>query len=535
MNNQAILMHNKGSVSTSPVVPSNGIGLNFDSSDLLRWQQRAGVVSGERKYVAFGDAFKNSPDEWSRILGEAIGATNNSANDRYENYDTTQTLNNPILHLEEALRRGLNRTTTVDNKEPRPLISGRDWHAGSLMHAGLVYQIIGGDSGIISGKTGTDFANAVRTELLHYTTDVWLDFTNRDRWTLTRVSGQPNQIMYASNPGFFISCWLNTLCTAYDFVRGSSVFSSSDHDTIEQWFKDAMEFFHEMMILIGELRFTNYRNYDYTSYVFDNSNHTVNLGNAWDGSPYVSYGLNEGWANRSVAMRRFTMRCGIMLKDSTTHGAYARQIVRDSHQWFKECIAYGFFIDGTYSDFHRGKGVTSGTRTQIGLTYTGITIGCMIDIADAYDRNWSGEPDFESLYDWKLTRGTADYNAFFPANTAGQPWRGTTNFDPPEGQPRGLYECVRIHSEYYAGIYASTRKRGAFPIIGFYEPTGFELGMDIYAALANRHYNDPFLKEVYERTYPGMRDHKVPIRAGQYLAYEGAWGGTPGVLFQYAE
>ncbi|MBT34196.1 MAG: hypothetical protein CMO01_31415, partial [Thalassobius sp.] len=492
-------------------------GLHFSAEELAIWRQRAGLSSGQTLYKSTGDVSSYSPGDWDRILADALTAVSNSANDRFTNYDTSKGLNSPITELSAAS----NRKSEVDDREPRPNINSRDYGALSIQNAGFVYQMIGGDGGNISGKKGTEFANAVRTEMLWYASNQWLDFTNSNRWSLSKP-------FYDRNPGFFIACWLNTVVNAYDYTRGSSVYSSSEKAKIETWLLNASKFYFSMLTKYTTLVFPNYASNEYS--VTTNSWPDNVRGEAWSGSPYTSYGINESYSNRTTAMWRFVMRASILLKNNSSHGSQAKTQISAAKRWVKEWIVFGTFSDGTFADSHRGD--TS--YPQKGLSYTSVALGSIVDMIDAYVRNQQSDSDYENLYEWQLKPGTSEYNKYFPSSTSSRAWRKSIELS----EPKGIKKIITTYLKHFDGSYGNTRRWGTYNIDGYSAPssTPRKIEMDRWVALANIYYQDNYIKSIYTRTASGTRGYSSnPTSAGSYPINIGSWGSHPGTLFMFGQ
>ena len=468
-------------------------------------------------YKSTGDVSSNSPGDWDRILADALTAVSNSANDRYTNYDLTKGLNSPITELSDAT----SRKSQIDDKEPRPNINSRDYGALSIQNAGFVYQMIGGDGGSISGKKGTDFAKAVRTEMLWYSSNQYLDFSNSKRWSLSDP-------FYDRNPGFFIACWLNTLVNAYDYTKESSVYSSSEKAKIETWLLNASKFYYSMLVKYTKLVFPNYASNEYS--VTANSWPDNLRGEAWTGSSYIGYGINESYSNRTTAMWRFVMRASILLQDNSTHASQAKTQISAAKRWVKEWITFGTFADGTFADFHRG----STSYPQKGLSYTSVALGSIIDMVDAYVRHQQSDSDYENLYEWELKPGTSEYNKYFPSSTKGRAWRKSLELS----EAKGIKKIITTYLKHFDGSYGSTRRWGSYVIDGYSAPSTAprKIEMDRWVSLANLYYQDDYIKSVYTRTKSGTKGYNSnPTGAGSYPINIGSWGSHPGTLFMFGQ
>jgi|GEM_PF-2852372 len=500
-------------------------GLHFSEEELSIWRQRSGIENPSIMYKSRGDVQSNSPSDWDRILSDALSAVSNSANDRYTNYDVTKGLDQPITELNSGgfPQAWPARTPFIDDKEPRPGINRKDFGALSILHAGFVHLLIGGDQGSISGTSGRDFANAVKTELLWYAQNPWLDFTNRNRWSI-------NDPFFDRNPGFFIACWLNSLLNAYDYTKESNVYSAGEKQAIEEWLFEASRFYHDMMTKVISGVFRGYTDKNYgdvpTGGWIDR-----NIGSAWDGSNFQSYGLNEYFSNRSASIWRFIMRSGIFFKDNNNYNITATKHINSAHQWTKLWMTYGTFADGTFTDFHRAKSYDP----QKGLYYSIIAIGAIIDLVDAYERHMKDAANFESLYEWELTPGTAEYEQLLPSSTKGRGWRRSIELS----SPKGLKKILITHLKHFDGSYGNSRTVGGFPINGYSAPSGAPIknvDTDRWMALANIYYKDDYIKSIYTRSKSGLRPYESnPTRAGSYDINNGSWGAHPGTLFMFGQ
>ena len=512
---------------------SSPYGLHHSPEEIAVWRERAGMVEGQTTYKDQGDVQYNSPADWSRIVADANTAITDPGNDRYDNYDVTQGLDSPITELNSSWLRDNSwpaRVPYIDAKEPRPLISsGTDKAAISIMNAGLVYLLVG-DDGRVARYSGNQYAEAVRDELLWYANNEWLDFSNEDRWRRDS-SGFADR-----NPGFFIATWLNTVLNAYDYTRTSSVYSAEDQEKIEQWFYDAVDFYYDLKVSNMHVIFSLYSRGQYTS--FTNGGWFAEpRGGAWEGSSFVSYGFNEMFSNRSTAQWRFVMRAGLLLRDHDQFGERAREIVRGAHRWFKEWVVFGTFRDGSFSDLHRG----SASKPQQGLAYASIAIGCAIDAVDAYERLWSGEPDFESLYDWSLVHGGEEFELMVPSSMEATGWYDS--FIPGPGESKGFKDVLLAYAHHFDGTYGDERHWGEHNIDG--HSGDRELNDDRWLAPAVTYYaksapdTAAYLKSICTRTAMGTRTYVDPESSarfnGSFNIHEGPWGGHPGTLFMFGK
>jgi len=486
------------------------------------------MEEGERLYRIQNDVQPNSPGDWIRVWLDADSAVNIPGNDRFTNYDTSQGLDSEITELNSRWVPDNSwpaRIPYIDAKEPRPNISRRDYGAISVMNAGWLYLLLG-DDGVQSGITGAQYAAAVRDELLHYAGDEWLDFTNERRW-LRNDDGFGDR-----NPGFFLACWANTLLNSYDYTRTSSVYSDEQRALIEEWLFNTVDFFRDLKLADIDNNFPNYDEGDYSVVNDDASWWDRPRGQAWDRSELVSYGFNEAFSNRSTVQWRLIMRGGLLFRDHEIYGEQGREMVKQAHRWLQEWVVFGCFKDGTFGDFHRG----GPSRPQTGLTYAAIAIGAAIDMADAYERLWQSEPDFDSLYDFEMTYGDELWQTMATPMVQARPWY--PHFFPDEGESISFRQVLRTFGNYFDGTFGDTRQWGGKNIDG---QTERQVDEDRWLAPAVTYYaeSDPelaaYLRSIYTREAPGMVEYARPgsILAGSYPLDIGSWAGHPATLLMF--
>jgi len=499
-------------------VPKNSLaqsGIQFTPEEIAIWRQRAGLLPGKTMYKSKNDVSTNSPGDWDRIYADALTAVQNSANDRFDNYDTSRGLNSPITELNSPWvpnRAWPARTPYIDDKEPRPGVRGSDYGALSIMNAGFVYLL----------TNDVKFANPVRTELLWYANNEWLDFSNTRRW----VRG--NGSFADRNPGFFIACWLNTVLNAYDYTKHANIYSAADREKIEKWLYHALDFFRYNLESDMSNVFNGYRNYDYSKPCTGGWCDSQR-GKPFEQSSYMSFGINEYFANRRAVIARFIMRSSLFLLDK--YPDLANRGVESAHRWVKEWLVYGIFSDGTYTDFHRG----GGKNPEQGLQYTTIGLGGIIDAVDSYERVFAGRPGFESLYEWKLTKGSTEYNRYFPASVKARPW--FKHFE--VTQPRGMEMVISTTMKHFDRSFGSSRTWSGQVIDGYEPNTGHYIKFvesERAVAVANIYYKNSNFTSIYTRKKSGTKSYVGnPSRLGSYDINYGTWGGYPGILLMHGQ
>lgn len=516
-----------------PGIPAeaSGRGLHTSPEEVEIWRQRAGIDPGERAYRIRGDVQENSPGDWVRIWLDGDSAVNLPGNDRFTNYDTSRGMDSPITELNSPWVPDNSypaRVPYIDDKEPRPNINRKDYGAISAMNAGFLHLLLGDDEEL-SGISGLDYAKAVRDELIGYANNPWLDFSNELRWV-------PDNRGFADrNPGFFIACWLNSLINAYDYSRGSSAYSEADHAAITEWFIGALNFFYKLKVANITANFPQYTAEDYSVVATGGTWYDRPRGPAWEGSEFVSYGFNEAFSNRSTVQWRLIMRGALLLREHPVHGGAAQQMIRAAHRWFKEWIVFGCFREGTFSDFHRG----GSSRPHVGLHYSSVAIGAAIDMADAYERLCYADPGFESLYDWEIEHGSAEFDKMVPDALSTRPWYGS--FIPGPGGKKGFRQVLRTYAGYFDGTYGTSRSWGGVPIDG-HTPDDNTHTYNWWLAPATTYYRevDPeladYLKAVYTRTAPGTVPYSSStVYVGSYMIDTGSWGSHPATLFMFGK
>lgn len=542
--------------------------LQMSSLERLRIRQIVGLDTKSSEVTDYADPTKypikyyQSPttynksfqqyayDDWERILTDAKTAVENPSNDRFNNYYLYNPWDNGSIKVMELndlptkyeiepgkfvnMRAYQYRKPHLDDKEPRPRItSNRDYAALSIMNAGFVYAILGGDTETIGGYTGYQYARAVRSELLWYANKKPdFDFKNTTRFPVS--SGQ----VFDRNPIFFWACWLNSMLNAYDYTKGSSVYSSTEHDQISGWFQNALNYIYynwRNPVISG--RFKGWVTGNYSNPVPDASYSDKPAGTkAWDSATWVKYGFSEAWSNRSCAMWRFIARCSIFLHKWRGLTDVITNV--SIKQFVKEWLAFFISKDGYIMDLVRTGYV------QTGMGYAWDCVGLISDIIDTYERNMYDEAVFESLYEWELTNSLR--SVYYPTIKT---W--TQQCLPNSTTTRDffnvLYNQATLHDRNNKTRYSSAR--GGY-IDGFdgqsessYRNT---IQMDVFSSIANTYYGavnggtkTNTIRNVYTRQNSGalkfeaLRPYSGVSRVGSYDVQQGVWGGHAGVWLQF--
>ncbi|WP_020528950.1 choice-of-anchor D domain-containing protein [Flexithrix dorotheae] len=487
-------------------------GLFYTEEEISIWRERAGISPGKTLYKTKGDVSQNSPGDWDRILSDAVTAITSPGNDRFNNYDT----HSPIAELWNSKCCGPSnsgrpiygdsRKDVVDDKEPRPHTNG-DHSANSVMHAGFTHLLLG-DKGTLTvgGKsyTGKDFANAVRKELLHYSSDKYLDFSNRSRWVVG-PKGFADR-----NPGFFIAEWCSKMLFAYDYTKYSEVYSSAEKAKIENWIKNAAIFFDAVYNTNLDEAFDGGRKYNNYGSV-SNSNLHKYANHTYDNGEPIYY-FSTNYNNRRSAQFRFSFLVGLFLNE--------KYLIDNGVKVFKEWIVFGTFKDGSHADMYRGGG---GSRVNTGINYTSACVDHAISMADAYARKYDN-----SLYDYETNE--TELQKFFPDSQKGKPWYKNLAVN-----GKSLKNVINSFVRYFDQSYGNSRTWGGVKI------STSSKAYDTWVSQANIYYygKDPEwaknVKSIYTRQKSGTIAYPSNPTNGSFNGWGGCAYAYPSKLFLFGQ
>ncbi|MBX2842468.1 MAG: T9SS type A sorting domain-containing protein [Flammeovirgaceae bacterium] len=459
-------------------------GLTYSEEEVKIWRERAGIDPGVTIYNKRGDAGVNSPAEWERILASANRCAQNSSIDRYTNY-WKESKCIPNLHT-------YSDRTIIDDMEPRPHTGG-DHGANSVLDAGFVYLL----------TKDQKYSDPVRTELLWYASNKYLDFSNRSIWCTGRES------FHDLNPGFFIAEWCTKMLLAFDYTKDSQSYSTEDRAKIKKCLLDAGVFFEEIYLYNLKSAFPNRENNDYSKI----GGYQEKWGGAlWEGGP-GAYHISTTYNNRRSAHFRFSFLVGIAFDN--------QQLIDNGLTAFKEWVAFGTFADGSHSDMERG----SASNPETGWTYSSSCVDHAISMADAYARKFDN-----SLYDYTLDDN--DLKRFFPTVNQSKPW-----YKDLAVKGKNLKKAIDAFVFYIDGTYGDTRKWGSENIDGFTTSgSGGNYIQDTWVSQGNVYYRDENIKNIYTRSKSTTRKYPAnPSNTGAFQPWSGTAATIPSKLFMYGQ
>lgn len=233
-----------------------------------------------------------------------------------------------------------------------------------------------------------------------------------------------------TSPYMWVAVKFKKFIEAYTLVEGYSTMSQANKDIIVEWLDDWGAFFMDCLDFSMDVTLgSGWINEDYTTtgYNFNvgNSGSRTNPINGYTSTAAQQTALN----NIRTDIAAFVHAYGLFRNNATAK--------TQSLAWFKAAIRFGYFADGTSAEMIRS---TSG-NIDLGLTYTGITVGSMARMAlhelIATTNNVPGATGGGEYFDFVTSEGSADY-----ANTSN--WAGTST----SGGPKSLALIVKARMNY---------------------------------------------------------------------------------------
>jgi hypothetical protein len=337
----------------------------------------------------------------------------------------------------------------------------------------------------------TTEANAVRKELLRQASEPGTDFANRARWC-------PG-VLWDVNPSFMIANWLTKLLLAYDYL-GPETFTPEERDLMDRWFRDAARFFQTDLDAALERNFED-RSENHRVHPSLQQDPQCSRVHYLDGP--ASCLIHQRYNNRHANNARFVGLVGLHQDDAS--------LMQSGRAFVEEYLKFGVFPEGFVSDFERWQD----DLPDLGWAYGAMTLGPVIVLADAFAR--AGDP---SLYEYSTSVG-----AF-----------GS------EGGPKDLLFAARSFGEYLDGQRVrfgtdDPARRGdpEYLIDGSHESIGWHGVHDVFFAMANVYYRDPYIEGSYTRTGPDMPAYPDEASGGPYTIWNGEGGIFPGMLLMYGQ
>lgn len=444
------------------------LGLHFTQEELDIWRKRA--QSGP--YKSAGDVSRNSPGDWDRIVKYKDAFMANPSADHWAGW---------------TVDRPLTRDDT-----PGGSVGTSAWAHTNMLCASF-YSLLMNDTAV---------RHAVRAELLAQAAEPGVDFANSVRWSIEYAG--------ADQANFWgVAMWMGRLLNTYDYVR--SDLSASDRAALDTWFHNAADFYRRAVnnSLSSIERFPNRAAGDYTPGSYGQTYCEKGPFILTHFGGYKTSPIMRSYNNRMVQSIYLMAAVGVMLKDGS--------LIADAKRYFKEHLMFGFFADGTPSEFERG--IEDGAPTN-GWRYSGAMIGDLVMIADVLAR--SGDTE---LY----TYSTSDGLSIGPSPTT--------------GGPKSLSLVIGHYLKYVVPSITryGTDKPARSGNIQFRIDTkeeldgGSESVTDSYLVPANLWYKNALWKSIFLRQASGTPPYPAgPAYPGEYC-WMGPCAKWPGFLFMFGQ
>jgi hypothetical protein len=328
-----------------------------------------------------------------------------------------------------------------------------------------------------------ELARTVADQLVAQATDRSVDFTDTSRWCHSE----------AHERFFPLAMFLAKHLQALDYVREQ--LSDDEWETLREWHVAAGEF-HLAAATWGpsgsDRLWADAPNGDYTPVLSWNSEHP----RTFRGGPVTTtYHLH--YNNRRGLTAMYAGMVGVVFEDD--------HLASEAARWGREFVKYSIFPDGTMSELERGSG-----GRQLGMVYSFLALGPMLYLADA------------------LERGT-DEDLIFYETREGLFGTESGPGDPPKSLQRAAAELGRMMSHEVLR-YHDTPHAGEDLPLDLRSGVSGAWSDDVVLAVGNRHWNDPYITGIYQRTNPGMVQHEAMPLRGWSDPWQGGWGLSPGPL-----
>lgn len=466
---------------------SSTLGLHYTAAEITIWQNRS--ENGPFK-DANDSGYGNTPGIWDftyenftgwtwypDVWGTKYGikywadlAVQNSSNDRFTNFSNGSVCYGPL---------------SGNIYSPEYSSDGE-----SILNAGFVYLLTGNES----------YAEAVRTELLFYSSQPCLYFSNRTVWPL-------NNTFIDSYGGFNYAPFLIKMLYAYDYTKSSDIYSVAEHKQIQEWFYSVGVYFtNSSRVQIFDPRFPGRHN-DVPEYLdIPDSLDSYTNQTLWDNGPNIST-LSTSWSNRRAHAIELGFLVGVFLGDD--------ELINEGKLTFKEWIAFGTYSDGTLADHLR-----TGGFEEVGFSYSSIQLESLISIADVYARKYSNE-----LYDFNVGD---NYSIYYPSENENKSWQ---NFS--ASTNKSLYTLINTQLGYVD--HTLNRTRDGVVIDGYNETLSRNFFYDSWYSQANIYYQDENFREIYLRIKNNTLSYDVNVRGYESFNWGGFGNVMPGYLFQWGD
>lgn len=469
-----------GAGDPAPPTATGRLGLHVTAQELAVWQVRA--TAGP--FRTGGDAWTNSPGDWTRIRANADALAADPA--RYLWAGPAD--NNP-----GGCVTGTGTTTRYD-----PPATART-HVRDAAFAALVT----GDATLRRKAAGALLQQARASDLR---------FGNRSRWCIGAIGDL--------NPGFEIAGMMSALVFAYDYltVADPAVFTTSERRELLDWFAHAAEWMTADVDSALGKNFTDRLQRAAPPYTLTSAR---SADPGITDVPYAGAGERIGtiarfYNNRRANLMRYVGLVGVLLQDEGYAGpsnasAYTAGIYRERAQRFvKDWLVYSVYADGFVGEFERWKS----SLPDLGWAYGTQVLGPVLTIADTFAR--AGD---DSLYRWTTTAGVHGTQGA-PAGASGKSLAWVTR------AMTGYLDGTTLR--YMPGHAGDT----AYAIDGRHTASGWHSLHDLAFVPAARYFADARLDRVLERRNLGGYPSR-PAGVGAHSPFGGDWGIYPAVLLMF--
>lgn len=425
-------------------------------------------------YKTRGDESANSPGDWDRIVSNAQGFKNNPD----ASFWRGAVANNPGGCL---VRDG--------GKGSDPRYSPPMEPADRLRDAAF-YAMVRDDAA---------YADVVKDLLLRQAVVDELDFTNTKRYC--------TGVLLDVGPSFEFATWLNKLLFAADYleVRDPNAFTASQRKRLDAWFAAAATWMKgDIDIKLNEL-FVDREADDFRLTARgrgDSKGDRI----TYLGGPEAKT-LHRRFNNRNARMARFVGIVGVDQGNA--------EFIRTGKDYVEDSIRFGYFPEGATGDFERW---TSSMPIK-GWKYANEWAGALVSIADHLSR--AGD---DSLYQFSTTEGAL--------GTEGRHHSGA---------PKSLHTLIADLYGYVDGTHVrygtdrDSQRTGEYRIDSVDEKANDHRVSDTMLIMANRYYQDDYLKSVYTRTAKGAPGYPQKPGSGMGDPWSGEHGLYPGMLFMFGQ
>lgn len=336
-------------------------------------------------------------------------------------------------------------------------------------------------------------ASNVKTNILKMIRTKRIDFSDRSQWS---------DNLETINPGFFVPDWALRIAHSYYYTQGQ--FTAAERQEVERYLQNVAEWSYITINAVLRKNWSN-RAAGIPAGSYQNPTHVDYTGKGrltWDGGYKVPIFTQYTYNNRSWMFERYLAWAGCQFGNEKWKN--------EAEMFFKEWIQYGVYPDGTMGELYRGQGGYAWSPGNTGYYYSGIVLASAIATADYFWR--SGDA---SLYEYTFTGDLfGEYNKMVGKG------------------PRNLKKAITAFCSYHTTD--QTKRVGGQPLTGHWNGNKDGYVIADFAALANRYYNDPFIRQAYLRTHPQAIGYpgKVASMAGNN-GYGGPLGTYPGPALMY--